>query len=185
MEQSEKGPGEKTGAKAGAKSGAMAGEKAGKKPGVKATKKAGIEDRLRDLFSKQKLAVLSTSEEGHPFTNLVGFTASGDLRHIFFSTNRATRKYENISKDPRVSLLIDSRANRESDFHRAMAVTIMGTAAEIPYDKRPVAEEAMISRLPHLRDFVLSPTTAVIEVTVHSYCVVTEFQNVHIIEMPQ
>ncbi len=53
-----------------------------------------LED-IRTLFHNQKLAVLSTSLSGHPYTTLVGFAATEDLRRIIFATTRATRKFAN------------------------------------------------------------------------------------------
>ena len=50
-----------------------------------------IRDRLKDLCTSQKLAVVSTHSGGQPYASLVAFVASDDLRHIFFVTARTTR----------------------------------------------------------------------------------------------
>jgi heme iron utilization protein len=145
--------------------------------------KASNNTDLAKLFKTQKLAVISTSDAGQPYNNLVAFMASEDLHHILFATARATRKYANLSADPRVSLLIDNRTNREADFHRAVAVTAVGTAVEILTDEREGCEKSFLLRFPHLRDFVKSPACALMKVRVAKYFVVSKFQNVYVLDM--
>jgi len=138
--------------------------------------------RLARLFKSQKLAVLSTSDNGHPYNSLVGFMASDDLSHMLFATTKATRKYANLMEDPRVSLLIDNRKNRGEDFHRAMAVTVVGTARGLGDHERAPHEKQFIDRFPHLAEFVQSPGCALVAVRIMRYYVVTRFQNVYMLE---
>ena len=58
------------------------------------------------------------------YSNLVAFAETEDLKHILFITSRPTQKYRNLSHNPRVSMLIDSRSNAEADFHDAVAVSV-------------------------------------------------------------
>ncbi len=143
-----------------------------------------VQKKLTRLFKSQKLAVLSTSDEGQPYNNLVAFMASGDLTTMVFATTRATRKYENLTSDPRVSLLIDNRTNRESDFHRAMAVTALGKARDLGAEERAPYETNFLTRFPHLSEFVQSPGCALMMVQVAKYYVVSHFQSVFVLELP-
>ncbi|HSB07022.1 MAG TPA: pyridoxamine 5'-phosphate oxidase family protein, partial [Thermodesulfobacteriota bacterium] len=74
---------------------------------------------LKDLFFSQRLAVLATQSQGEPYGNLVAFVATNDLKHLLFATTRATRKYANMSENPRVAMVMDNRSNQEADFHQA------------------------------------------------------------------
>ena len=87
--------------------------------------------QMKALFTGQGLAIVSTQEHGQPYCNLVAFASTDDLKHLIFATNRATRKFANIDENPRVSILIDNRSNRISDFHEAVAVNAVGLAEEI------------------------------------------------------
>jgi heme iron utilization protein len=87
--------------------------------------------QMKALFTGQGLAIVSTQEHGQPYCNLVAFASTDDLKHLIFATNRATRKFANIDENPRVSMLIDNRSNRISDFHEAVAVNAVGLAEEI------------------------------------------------------
>ena len=72
-------------------------------------------DSLRALLDSQKLAALATHKEGQPYGSLVSFVSTEDMKQIVFATTRATRKYENLTADPRVAMLIDNRSNQASD----------------------------------------------------------------------
>ena len=67
---------------------------------------------LRDLFAVQRYAVLGTQGVERVSLNLMAVAATDDLRSLILATERATSKYANLRHDPRVSLLVDSRANR-------------------------------------------------------------------------
>jgi len=140
-----------------------------------------IERQVRDLFAKQRLAVLSTQREGRPYGSLVAFDASPDLRRLTFATTRTTRKFANLAQDPWVALLIDSRSNRESDFHEAVAVTATGRGREAAGEEHVVLAGHYLAKHPALKDFVASPTCALVVVEVETYFMVSRFQ--HVVEL--
>jgi nitroimidazol reductase NimA-like FMN-containing flavoprotein (pyridoxamine 5'-phosphate oxidase superfamily) len=137
-----------------------------------------IRDRLKDLCTSQKLAVVSTHSGGQPYASLVAFVASDDLRHIFFVTARTTRKFANLTKDPRVAVLINSSTNAESDFHEAVSITATGIAEEIKGSERQGILKLYLSKHPYLDDFAKSPSCALIRVDARSYYMVQNFQKV-------
>lgn len=130
------------------------------------------------LLEGQRLGVLASSLDGHPYTTLVAFVASADRRRLYFATHRATRKFANIARDARVSLLIDNRNNRAEDFREAAAVTALGTASEVSAAERSSLLDRYLLRHPFLREFVSSPACALFEVRVRRYCLVRRFQDV-------
>ncbi len=133
---------------------------------------------LRKLLAEERLGVLSTHHDGAPYASLVAFVASEDLRRILFATPRATRKFANIEADPRVAMLIDNERNVPVDFEDAAAATAVGEAVEFIGDEREEAAERFGRVHPHLRDFVRSPSTAVLCIHVDTYYVVRRFQHV-------
>ena len=137
-----------------------------------------IRDRLKDLCTSQKLAVVSTQSGGQPYASLVAFVASDDLRHIFFVTARTTRKFANLARDPRVAVLINSSTNEESDFHEAVSITVTGIAEELKNPERQDILKLYLSKHPYLDDFAKSPSCALIRVAARSYYMVQNFQNV-------
>lgn len=130
------------------------------------------------LLESQRIGVLATEGEMGPYTNIVSFTYSRDLKHLYFATTRATRKYSNISSHDMVSLLVDDRTNTVDDLYQAKAVTIIGRSRELEGYEKEQALTLMESRHPYLVDFISSPTTATIKIHVMKYILVTRFQNV-------
>lgn len=133
---------------------------------------------LKELLESQPLGVLATQNGGQPYTSLVAFASSDDLRSLFFSTTRSTRKYANLSGDSRVAMLVDNRSNEASDFRWAKAVTAVGKAVELDPKgaKGPLA--VYLAKHPHLEDFVSSESCAFLRIQVSTYYLVTRFQNV-------
>jgi nitroimidazol reductase NimA-like FMN-containing flavoprotein (pyridoxamine 5'-phosphate oxidase superfamily) len=133
---------------------------------------------IQNLLHSQRLAVLSTQMSGRPYSNLVAFAATADLKDILIATTRATRKYANVTEEPRVSLLIDDRSNEETDFGETSAVTVLGTAAEVQGQKREQYLPIYLKKHPYLSEFVNAPTCALIRVKVERFIMVTRFQEV-------
>lgn len=137
-----------------------------------------IKQILNELFTSQKLAVLGTHQRGQPYGSLVAFAATSDLRNLVFATTRATRKYANLRGDPRVSMVLDNRSNRVADFRKAVAATALGRAREVRGKVRENLAEMYLAKHPHLKEFVGSPTCALVKMRVEVYYVVWRFQNV-------
>lgn len=131
-----------------------------------------------DLLDSQQLAVLATSRHGQPYTSLVAFAFDADLRRLTFATTRATRKFANLLAEPRVSLLIDNRSHRSSDFREAMALTAFGRAVEVSGHEKQHLLEEYLRRHSGLREFVSAPTCALLQVSVERYALVRRFQDV-------
>ncbi|MDD3580146.1 MAG: pyridoxamine 5'-phosphate oxidase family protein [Desulfobacca sp.] len=139
---------------------------------------AETRDIIKELLFSQKLAVLSTHQQGQPYTNLMAFAVTDDLKFFLFATTRATRKYSNLMADSRVSLLVDNRANQESDFSEAAAVTALGKAWELQGLERQQFLKIFLDKHPYLQEFVSSPSCALLRVKVEKYILVTRFQEV-------
>ena len=133
---------------------------------------------LRDLFGTQLLGVLGTQHDGEPYTSLVGFAATPDLRSLLFATGRSTRKRGNLEEDARASMLIDNRTNRSADFTEASAATAVGVVEEIADEERARFESVYLAKHPQLEDFVRSPSCVLLRLRVSVYMVVTHFQHV-------
>lgn len=136
---------------------------------------------LREMLGEQLLGVLGTHHEGEPYTSLVGFAATDDLKHLLFATGRATRKHANLVDDARASMLIDTRTNRPADFTEAAAATAVGVVEEVVEAESEEFDRIFLTKHPHLEDFVRSPSCVRLRLRVSAYIVVTHFQ--HVIEL--
>jgi len=137
-----------------------------------------IREILRELFTSQNLAVLGTHQSGQPYGSLVAFATTPDLKNLFFATTRATRKFANLQADSRVSMVFDNRSNRVADFRKAVAATALGRAKEIKGRDRQKIAKMYLAKHPHLKEFISSPTCALVKIRVEVYYLVWRFQNV-------
>jgi general stress protein 26 len=146
----------------------------------KMTNREQLQREIAELLLSQKLAVLATqSPEGSAYASLIAFTATDELQKIVFATPKATRKFANIKHNPKVSLLIDDRSNNEKDFHDAQAITVLGVVDRIADDvSQDELASLYLSKHPYLEDFLRSPSTAFIIISVRSYYLVSRFQEV-------
>jgi nitroimidazol reductase NimA-like FMN-containing flavoprotein (pyridoxamine 5'-phosphate oxidase superfamily) len=139
---------------------------------------ASVRRTVHTLLREQQLGVLSTVGDDSPYASLVAFAASADDRRLFFVTPRATRKYANIARNPRVALLVNNSMNLPADFHRAAAVTAIGRAASVPAADAADSRAHYLAKHPYLDDFVHSPSCELIAIRVERYIMVERFQNV-------
>ena len=135
-------------------------------------------ETIRRLLKGQALGVLSTIGKSYPYQNIVSFSASGDLRSIFFVTSRSTVKYKNIKRCPKVSMFVDNRANKEEDLREAVGITALGQAKEVTGRELGPRLKAYTRRHPYLKGFADSPGVALFSIRVRVYYVVTRFQEV-------
>ena len=144
---------------------------------------AELEPLLRDLFAAQRYAVLGTQGADRVSLNLMAVAITGDLRFLVLATERATPKYDNLRNEPRVSLLVDNRANQSADTRTALALTVDGLAEEVSGPEREDLAQLLLSRHPQLGAFVRSPTCALFRVRVQRYELVRGLYDVRVVLM--
>ncbi|MCG8549455.1 MAG: pyridoxamine 5'-phosphate oxidase family protein [Desulfobacterales bacterium] len=134
--------------------------------------------QITELFESQNLAVLSTQKDSQPYSSLVAFAARPDLKYFYFLTPNTTRKYEHLTVNPKVSILVHDSRNQADDFYNAVSVTGTGISKEI--DKRVAQKELefYLKKHPDLKEFSRAPTTAFIRISIKKYFMVNRFQNV-------
>jgi len=139
-------------------------------------------ETVKGVIDSQYLAVLASVDTGKPYSNLVAFAVSEDLKTIVFVTSRNTRKYRNITANENISLLIDSRTNQPSDFSTAVALTIIGIAKETENEERERLVSLYLTRHPHLSQFANGPSQAIMRINVTDY-IVASFNKVQVIHL--
>ncbi|MBC8412520.1 pyridoxamine 5'-phosphate oxidase family protein [bacterium] len=155
-----------------------------KKIPVSKTKGAvDVKERLKILNKAQKHAVLATDDEGQPYTSLVAFALTPDIDGVIFVTPKKTNKYQNILKNRKVSLMIDSRSNSEAGYMRSEAVTILGTAAPLKKgNKRDELSGVLIRKHPGLEEFITAASSALVLISFTELIHAGQFQRVTVLQ---
>jgi nitroimidazol reductase NimA-like FMN-containing flavoprotein (pyridoxamine 5'-phosphate oxidase superfamily) len=135
-------------------------------------------DRIKKILRSQLFGVIATQGLQYPYCTLVGFTSSDDCKEIIFATVRHSRKYQNIQRNSKVSLLVDNQKNTTADLQDAEALTVLGSSAEIEKSEAEKYLSLYINKHPYLKEFVTAPNCALIKVTVDKFVLVNNFQNV-------
>jgi len=137
-----------------------------------------LKQMLSTLLATQLQAVLATQDQRQPYTSLMAFTATPDLKKLLFATYRDTFKYQNLLANPRVAMLIDNRTGHLQDHYGGIAVTATGNAQEIDQREKDDGLGLYIAKHPNLETFVRSPACALMAMEVEHYYVVRDFQKV-------
>ena len=155
-------------------------------PFVKTEGHVSLRERLEELCGSEMSAVLATDGGGQPYTSLVSFALSPDRKGLIFATPKATSKYKNIAKNPRVSVLIDNRSRAKGDIMLGEAITILGLARPVRRGKRwRELAAVLVSKNPALHEFITAPTTALIYIEAAKYIHVGRFQAITVSDTAQ
>jgi hypothetical protein len=139
----------------------------------------GSSAKVQSLMVEQRFGVLCTAQpDGQPYTSLVAVVACEDLGQVAFATLRGTRKFANVTFEPRVALLLDDRANQPADLLQAATLTVLGRTRELEGSERDRWITALHSKHASLGEFFRSADCAVVVIDVDRLLLVTEFQRV-------
>jgi len=150
----------------------------GKDPSAKQPEES-LSFRIRRLVASQPFAVLCTQGEKHPYGSLVAFSMTEDLTTAVFSTPVTTRKFQLLSQNDRVALLIDNRCQNLDNMMNVEAVTATGKANRVKEGRDfEHWSQLLITRHGYLSNFVHSPTVALFCIDIVRYFHVVRFQEV-------
>ena len=137
-----------------------------------------IQDTIRCVLERNRLAVLATQRNGQPHASLIAFTPLEGLRFLAFATYRDTLKYKSIQEDRRVAILIEDSEGDARRSDRRLVLTAVGEAIKTPEEDRQAHILTHLARHPDLEGFLSSPACEFVRVAVHAYQVVNDIDDV-------
>ena len=138
-------------------------------------------EEMKALAKQKNICVLATVSDGNPHCSLMAYATDDDCREIYMITQKGTKKYKNLIKNPSVSLLIDTR-EEQVDSHplQAKALTIAGLFQEIDDEyKKRFARERLLERHPYLAEFIDQTDTELICIKATSFLVLNGLKEAH------
>jgi nitroimidazol reductase NimA-like FMN-containing flavoprotein (pyridoxamine 5'-phosphate oxidase superfamily) len=141
-------------------------------------KQIPIKKYIENALQSGKLAVLATEKDGQPHVSLISFTPIGGHRQLIIMTNRNTRKFENLTHNAKVAILIQGEEPNSSGQQNSCALTAFGTACEISIAEHEEALHSHLERHPDLANYLQKSDLALILITVDTYQVVRSIDNV-------
>jgi nitroimidazol reductase NimA-like FMN-containing flavoprotein (pyridoxamine 5'-phosphate oxidase superfamily) len=123
---------------------------------------------MQQLLKEQSMCVLATSAGDRPYCSLMAYGANADGTEVYMATPRSTRKFRNLTVNPTVSLMIDTRQEAPRPLVRAL--TFEGTCVPVTDDVRNERIRShLLAAHPHLKDFLAHEDCAILCVTITSF----------------
>ena len=138
-------------------------------------------ESMKALVREKDICVLATVSNDTPHCSLMAYVADKDCREIYMVTQRHSRKYENLMKNPNVSLLIDTREEYPgSHLPEAKALSVSGTFQKMDDENKKVH---VLSRLrerhPHIKELLNHPDAAILCIRVNSFLLLDGLTDAH------
>ena len=133
---------------------------------------------MKALAKEKNICVLATVDDGKPYCSLMAYVTDEHCEEIYMVTHKNTNKYENLVKNPSVSLLIDTRET--SPRSKAKALTIEGVYSAIESEvKRKKVQVKLLTVHPHLTEFINHSEAEILCVKIRSFLLLNGFQEAH------
>lgn len=134
---------------------------------------------IKELCEDQSFGVLSTKGTDQPYSSLIGFATSYNLEYIVFATPVQTRKFNLLTHNEKVSVLIDNRSNQPDSINRISALTAIGSVTVLNQESDIKKwSNVLINKHPYLDKFINASSTAIVLIKVSKYFYVRRFQEV-------
>lgn len=125
-------------------------------------------EKMKALVRKKNICVLATVSDHKPYCSLMAYITDAACDEIYMVTHRNTTKFNNLQKNPSVSLLIDSRETQPRS--NAQALTIDGVFIPlIDENKKQKIRDRMMESFPHMKDFIHHPESELIRIKINSF----------------
>jgi nitroimidazol reductase NimA-like FMN-containing flavoprotein (pyridoxamine 5'-phosphate oxidase superfamily) len=137
-------------------------------------------EKMKALVRKKNICVLATVSGDKPYCSLMAYITDAACDEIYMVTHRNTTKFNNLQKNPSVSLLIDSRETQPRS--NAQALTIDGVFIPlIDENKKQKIRDRMMESFPHMKDFIHHPESELIRIKINSFLLLDGLTESHFI----
>jgi len=139
-------------------------------------------EKMKALVRKKDICVLATVSGDKPYCSLMAYIADVACEEIYMVTHKNTTKYDNLQKNPLVSLLIDSRETQP--ISSAQALTIGGVFIPIiDENKKQKIRDRMLESFPHMKDFIHHPESKLIRIKINSFLLLDGLTESHFVSL--
>ncbi len=139
-------------------------------------------EKIREIIRENDLAVLATSHEDKPHCSLMAYIPDRECSRIYLLTLKDSRKFANISRNPYVSLLIDTR-NSHGPREAFKSLTISGTCAPADSLEQENLKQDMVKRHPQVKELADKPDCVLLVVNINSFLLLDGVSTAHYIDL--
>ena len=128
-------------------------------------------EKMKDIVKANDLCVLATVSEGKPHCSLMTYITDDECSEIFMISHKQTKKYGNLTANPIVSLLIDTR--EEERGKRRVDVKALTVTGEFQVIKDQTEKSFMHAKFlkthPYLTDLLNDPGAEIFSIKIKSF----------------
>lgn len=126
--------------------------------------------KMKRMLKEKDICVLATVSGSQPHCSLMAYMADDDGREIYMVTLRDTKKYKNLTQNPAVSLLIDTREDDVGPQRsRAKALTVNGKFQTVDREKQVRIRARILRRHPQLQEIFAKSEAEIFAVRIESF----------------
>lgn len=126
------------------------------------------------------MCVLATATDNQPHTSLMSYLSSEDCRTLHLLSSRSSKKYANCLRNPRVSVLIDTRTGNAENREADCALTIEASCVfDLPAVERTRLKTEMARRLPHLSALAAHPDSDILTLRARTFLLLEGVERAH------
>ena len=137
-----------------------------------------IKTYIEEIFKNSRFAVLATEGDGQPHASLIAVTPMKGYRKLIFATYRNTRKFQNITHNGKVAVLVESIDISSSGQKESFVLTAFGQVEDIEPEEKNMVFKAHLERHPGLLSFMQSEDCSLVRIKVDTYQVVRGIEDV-------
>ena len=138
-------------------------------------------DNMKALVREKDMCVLATVSNNRPRCSVMAYVANDACTEIYMVSHKDTQKYRNLTDNPNVSLLIDTRdEDMGPKRSKARALTVSGIFREIKEkESKDRIRAKLVERHPHIREFAHHPDAEVFSIKATSFLLLEGLTNAH------
>jgi nitroimidazol reductase NimA-like FMN-containing flavoprotein (pyridoxamine 5'-phosphate oxidase superfamily) len=135
-------------------------------------------EKMKNFVRKKNICVLATVSDHKPYCSLMAYITDATCEEIYMVTHKSSTKFNNLRKNPSVSLLIDSRETQPRS--KAQALTIDGAFIPLLDEKKKQKMRGrMLESFPHMKDFIRHPESELIRIKINSFLLLEGLTESH------
>jgi nitroimidazol reductase NimA-like FMN-containing flavoprotein (pyridoxamine 5'-phosphate oxidase superfamily) len=139
-------------------------------------------EKMKALVRKKNICVLATVSDHKPYCSLMAYITDALCKEIYMATHKNTTKFNNLQKNPSVSLLIDSRETQPRS--KAQALTIDGVFIPLTVEnEKQNIRDRMLESFPHMKDFIHHPESELIRIKINSFLLLDGLTESHFMSL--
>ena len=141
-------------------------------------------EKMKKLIRDGNTCVLATVSEGKPHCSLMAYVSNEDCTEIYMVTYRETTKFRNLTENPSVSLLIDTREEHHgTNRPETKALTVDGVFKAVEEEvERLYVRTILLERHPHLKVFLDHPNAELLCIKISSFLLLDGLTDSHYVE---